>query len=113
MEQWISVESANFTPHAMKFIYHHTFKRPQEAAVLEAAGHGLETCFGVLEARLAKSPYLAGDQLSLADVCYMPYLEYAMGTPVKEMLAKYPHVAAWWSKISERPTWLKVANRRA
>src|ERR1019366_3225074 len=30
MEQWISVETSNFTPHVMKFIYHHVFQRPQE-----------------------------------------------------------------------------------
>jgi glutathione S-transferase len=113
MEQWMSIETSNFTPHAMKFIYHYAFKRPQDAAVLETAGKALETAFGVLEARLATSPYLAGDMFSLADVCFMPYLEYAMASPVKEMLTKYPHVSAWWSKISERPTWLKVANRAA
>src|SRR5687767_6863022 len=29
MEQWISIETSEFTPHAMKFIYEHVFKRPQ------------------------------------------------------------------------------------
>jgi len=79
--------------------------------VLEAAGKGLESARGVMEARLAKVPYLAGDGLTLADVCFMPYLEYTMGSPVKEQLAKYPHVSAWWNKISERPTWQKTAGR--
>ena len=41
----------------------------------------------------------------------MPYIEYAMGTPAKELFAKSPHVMAWWSKVSERPTWLKTAGR--
>jgi glutathione S-transferase len=111
MEEWISVETSNFTPHAMKFIYHHTFGRAQDAAVLESAGKGLETALGVMEARLAKSPFLAGAELTLADVCFMPYIEYAMGTPVKETFAKFPHVSAWWNKVSERPTWQKTAGR--
>src|SRR5690606_28531322 len=44
MEQWLSIEASNFTPHAMKFIFHHIFKRPQEEAALEAARTGLEHC---------------------------------------------------------------------
>jgi glutathione S-transferase len=111
MEQWISVETSNFTPHAMKFIYHHVFQRAQEPAVLEAAGKGLETALGVLEIGLTKSPFLAGAQLSLADVCFMPYVEYAMMTPVKATFAKYPHVSAWWTKASERPAWQKAIGK--
>jgi glutathione S-transferase len=29
MEQWMSVETSNFAPHAMKFVYHSVFKREQ------------------------------------------------------------------------------------
>lgn len=111
MEQWISVETSNFTPHVMKFIYHHIFQRAQDAAVLEAAAKGLETTLGVMEKQLAKTPYLAGETFTLADIGFMPYIGYAMGTPAKEHFAKFPHVMAWWNKVSERPTWLKVSGR--
>jgi glutathione S-transferase len=111
MEQWISVESANFTPHAMKFVYEHVFHRPQPPAVLEAATKGLETALGVLDAQLVKTPFLAGKDLTLADVCFMPYFEYVMGTPAKDIITKYPHVLAWWNKVSERPTWRIAAGR--
>jgi glutathione S-transferase len=112
MEQWISVETSNFTPHAMKFIYHDVFKRTQEPAVLEAAAKGLETALGILDAALAKTPFLAGAEFSLGDVCYMPYIEYAMLTAAKGSFAKFPHVSAWWNKIGERPTW-KTATGKA
>lgn len=105
VEQWISVETSEFSPHAMKFIYEHVFKRPQEPAVLEAATKALTTTLGVMDARLAKSPYLAGETFTLADVCYMPYLGYLMGTPAKSLIEPHKNVVAWWNKISERPTW--------
>ena len=111
MEQWISVETSNFTPHAMKFIYQHTFKSPQEAAVLEAAGKSLENTLGILDAHLARSPFFVGDQFSIADIGFMPYVEYLMASPVKETLGKFPHVTAWWNKVSERPSWRKAAGR--
>jgi glutathione S-transferase len=111
MEQWISIETSEFTPNAMKFIYEHVFKRAQEAAVLEAANKGLMTATAVMDKELATKPFLAGADFSLADVCFMPYVEYVMMTPVKELFAKYPHVMTWWKSVSERPTWQKTIGK--
>ena len=109
MEQWISVETSNFTPHVMKFIYHHVFQRAQEPAVLEAAGKSLDVVLGVMDG-LAKTPMLVGTEFTLADVVFMPYVEYAMGTPPRRF-AKHSHVSAWWNRVSERPTWHKTVGR--
>jgi glutathione S-transferase len=111
MEQWISVETSEFTPHAMKFIYQHVFQRPQEPGVIEAAAKGLEATCAVLDKQLGQTPYLAGAEFSIADICYMPYIEYAIGTPAKEILAKFPHVMTWWNRVSERPAWRKAAGK--
>jgi len=111
MEQFISIETSEFSGHAMKFVYEYTFKRPQEPAVLEAAGKALDTTCAVLDAQLAKTPYLAGAEFSIADICYMPYVEYTMGSPAREIYAKYPHFMAWWSKVSSRPTWQKAIGK--
>jgi glutathione S-transferase len=109
MEQWLSVETSNFTPHAMKFIYNDIFKRPQEPAVLEAANAGLEHCLKVVSETLNGSTYLVGDQFTLADIGFMPYVEYLMSIPASETLKKYPAFIAWWGRVSERPSW-KVAT---
>jgi glutathione S-transferase len=111
MEEWMSIETSNFTPHAMKFIYHHVMGRAQDAAVLSAAEVSLNTALAVMEKQLTASTYLVGSEFSLADICFLPYFEYLMMTPIKETLAKYPHVTAWWNRCSERPTWKKAAGR--
>jgi glutathione S-transferase len=111
MEQWISIETSNFSGHAMKFIFHDVFKRPQEQAVLDIASQGIERAFAVMNARLANIPYFAGEQFSLADIVFMPYLEFGMNTPMKQMLAKAPHVTEWWNRVRDRGTWQKVAGR--
>jgi glutathione S-transferase len=111
MEQWISIEASNLSPHAMKFIYHHVFKRPQDEAVLAAAGKSFDVALGAMEKRLAASPFLAGADLTLADIVFMPYFDYVMSTPVKGAITKFPQVTAWWNKVSERPTWKKVVGR--
>jgi glutathione S-transferase len=110
-EQWISIESANFSGHAMKFVYQYVFKRDVDAKVLEAAGQALDKTLGIMDAQLAKHPYIAGSTFTLADICYMPYLEYVMATPAKDSVAKHPNVSAWWAKLSDRPSWRKVTGR--
>jgi len=111
MEQWISIETSEFTPNAMKFVYKHVFQRPVEDSAIEAASKGLETALVIMDKQLGQTPYLVGKDLTLADVCFMPYLEYAMNTPAKDIIAKHPNVTAWWARISERPTWKKVAGK--
>jgi len=111
MEQWISIETSEFSGHAMKFVYEHVFKRPQEPAVLEAAGKALDLTCSVMDRQLAQTPFVAGAELSIADIGFMPYIEYAIGTPAKEIFAKHPHVMTWWNRVSERPTWRKVTAK--
>ncbi|MDB4997070.1 MAG: putative glutathione S-transferase-like protein [Myxococcaceae bacterium] len=111
VEQWLSVESANFTPHAMKFVYHHIMKREQDATVLETAATGLGRALDVMESQLATTTFIAGEDLSIADIAFMPYLEYVWATPAKEQITAHPRVTAWWNRISERPTWRTIAGR--
>lgn len=111
MEQWISIETSNFTPHAMKFIFHTVFQRPQDEATLANAGERLGVALDIMDAHLAKQPYFAGAAFSLADISFMPYFEYVAMTPAKDQLLKGSHVAAWWSRVSERPSWRKVVGR--
>ncbi len=113
MEQWISVETSNFTPAAMKFVYHHTFRREQTPQVLETAAQQLHVALSIMDHQLASQLFLAADSVTLADICFMPYIEYAIASTAKEVFAAYPRVMAWWNQISERPTWRKVAGHAA
>ena len=110
MEQWISIETSNFSGPAMKFIFQHVFQRPQSDEVLTAAGKSLDVALDVMDARLAVSAYFAGGEFTLADICFMPYVGYLMGTPLKEVLARRGRVDAWWNRVSERPSWQKIAK---
>lgn len=110
MEQWISIEMSYFTPHAMTFIYHHIFKATQSQAALDAAKTSLESCLKVMNDHLAKSTMFVGNDFTVADICFMPYVGYCLATPAKEILSKYPHVMSWWNRVSERPSWRKATG---
>lgn len=111
MEQWISIETSNFTPSAMTFIYHHMFHRAQDAAVLENAAAKLTATLTIMDAHLAKHPYFAGAEFSVADISFMPYVDYVLATPAKELITKWPNVSAWWARVSDRASWHKATGK--
>lgn len=112
MEQWISVEVENFTPNAMKFVYHTVFQRPQTEETLAKAAEGLDLACKALDKNLAGKTYLVNEQFTIADICYAPYIEYAMANPTaKELFGKHANVMSWWNRVAERPSWRKTAGR--
>jgi glutathione S-transferase len=111
MHQWASVETSYFSGQSMKPIFHHVFKRPQDDAAMATAARELDLVLDVADTHLAKSPYFAGEQFSLADIFYLPYVEYLMLTPIKDAIAKRASFSSWWSRCSERASWRKTAGR--
>jgi glutathione S-transferase len=111
MEQWISIETSNYSAHAMKFIYQYVFQREQSPEVLKTAGAGLDLAYRTMDRTLATRPYLAGDTFSIADICFMPYLQYLSVSPAGGKLTEHSHVAGWWERVSAREAWGKSIGR--
>lgn len=109
VDQWMSIETANFSGHAMKFIYHYLLKVPYEPQILEHASSALDKTLSVLDAHLSQRAFIAGNAFTLADICFMPYFEYAMLTPARTMIERRSEVVRWWNAVRERPSWLKAA----
>ena len=53
--------------------------------------------------------FLAGNQLSLADLYLVPILFYFRMTPEKELLAPHKRLEAWWQMMAERPSTVATA----
>jgi glutathione S-transferase len=115
MEQWISVETSNFTPHAMKLIYQLFFNKMQgkepNQAIVEEGRKALSATLDILEAHLASSPFIVGDQFTLADIGFLPYIEYLFAAGEGAHFTSRPNAAAWWTRCSERPSWKKATGK--
>jgi glutathione S-transferase len=115
VEQWISVESANFTPHAMKILYQLFFGpmrgQTPDAKVIEAARTTLGHTLSIMETQLVKTEYLAGSTFTLADLVYLPYIEYLFACGQGDLITGHPLVGAWWSRCSARPSWLTATGK--
>jgi len=113
-EQAASIESANFDPIASGIAKEKVFKPrwggvTDEKHVEELVGQ-LEGKLDGYEIILSKQKYLAGDNLTVADLFHLPY-----GSMVFEQLGygnldKRPNVKRWWNDISSRAAWQAVKN---
>lgn len=109
VEQWVSIETSNFTPPAMKIIWSAFFGplmgKPVDDEAVEAGRKGVAACVAVMERQLAKHPYIAGESFSIADIGFMPYIEYLFAAKHGDLIESSPNTAAWWQRISSRPSW--------
>lgn len=115
MEQWISIESSNFTPAAMKIIFQLVFGKFRGAepnmAIVEEGRIGVRKAVAVMERQLAERDYLLGDSFSLADIFFMPYIDYLGMAGEQGLVTDSPRVGAWWSRISGRASWLRATGK--
>ena len=58
---------------------------------------------GDMEKALAQGPWLAGEDFSLADIGYAPYLTRLEQLQLQSMWDKQPHLAGWYERIKTRP----------
>jgi glutathione S-transferase len=114
MEQWLSVEQSYFTPHCMAIVREMMFK-PMWGGTpdMDRVSKGRDETARVLDVvdrALMRQAHLAGDTFSLADISWLPYLQYLSATPHGSLITERPHVKSWWQRISTRPSWKRVAG---
>jgi glutathione S-transferase len=76
-----------------------------DEAAIAAALPQAEVSLKALEQLIGDNRYLAGDQLSLADLLLAPIYDYLAQTPEGEkLLEAAPKLRRWWDELRERPT---------
>lgn len=63
----------------------------------------LQSALKIMETQLGETPYLTGDDLTIADIACCGYLFYP--EPFGFNRADYPHIDAWLSRIEDTPGW--------
>lgn len=89
-------------------IYVETVSKPKQGkamsqALVDAAIPLADTCLETLARLQGKSPWLAGDRLSLADLHAAPIFAYFVKAPIAlPMLERHPRLVDWWQRIGTR-----------
>ncbi|TFK27958.1 glutathione S-transferase [Coprinopsis marcescibilis] len=112
-EQAASVEGSNFDPYASGIVYEKIFKgfhgQQTNEETVKAHTEKLEAKLAVYDSILANQKYLAGDELTLADLFHLPYgaLLPASGN---NSIDKFPNVKRWWDDLTSQPSWKAIAG---
>jgi glutathione S-transferase len=80
---------------------------PDQTRVAQAEAD-LDTVLAVYDNILATKEYLAGDELTLADLFHLPNGSALKAFGYRELFAKYPNVDKWFAGLQERETWIKA-----
>ncbi|KZT29998.1 glutathione S-transferase [Neolentinus lepideus HHB14362 ss-1] len=115
-EQAASIELTNFDPFASGIAAEKVFKPRRgvqtDPARVQEYATALEGKLDAYEKILAIQKYLAGDEITLADLFHLTY--GAMLAPCGFSFledGKRPNVARWWKDITDRPSWQAVKDQ--
>ncbi|KAN0132159.1 glutathione S-transferase-like protein [Lactarius tabidus] len=113
-EQAASVEYGQFGPVAELISYEKLFKalsgkQTNEVLFTELIAR-LEIKLDGYEAILSKQKYLAGDEVTLADLFHLPSGSLVFDRLKLGNLDKRPHVKRWWDELCARPSWQAVKD---
>ena len=106
--EWLMWQMGGFGP--MLGQAHHFIKYAKEKNPygIERYGNEANRLYGVLDRRLAGRDFIVGDDLSIADIAILPWSKTYQDQHVD--LADYPNVAAWRSRLYDRPAFQKGAS---
>jgi glutathione S-transferase len=109
-EQWISLVNTTMDGtlirnYLFQYIFPKTADGKPDRKAIEAVTPAVRAQIQLLDKAVAKTGYLAGDQLTLADLNLMPILYYIRQFPEgAEALAGAKHLCAYYERNAARPS---------
>jgi glutathione S-transferase len=106
--QWMFFEQYSHEPYVAttRFIVRYLGNPPERQAELEQKRKAGYRALGVMETALEKSPFLAGDRFTLADICLFAYTHVADEGGFT--LERHPAVRAWLERVRARPRFVPM-----
>lgn len=108
MTQWMSAVVDSVYPTLMRdYLMHYAMAELRgtepNRAQIDAGVPYLDGVFTVLDRAVTDTPYLAGDDPSLADLFLFPIIDYMPDAPeAAAMLGDYPKLMGWHARLAER-----------
>ena len=113
--QLMSIVDNYAYPQLVWGIYVERVSKPSRGLVpdegrIAAAVPKARTCLKAVSDLMGDSQWLAGQQLSLADLYLAPMLGYFQMAPEgRNMIEQHDNLAAWWVRIAARPSVISTA----
>jgi glutathione S-transferase len=107
-DQWTDWTASHFGPAWINLFWRAERTRPQfrDKSEIAKALAAANTQFAILDAALAKSPFLAGEHLSYGDIA--AGVSLYRWTSMDVARAPHPNVDAWHERLKARPAFVKA-----
>ncbi|KAJ7759350.1 glutathione S-transferase [Mycena maculata] len=113
-EQAASIEYSNFDPFCSKAVAEMVFKpmrgMASDKAVFDTLVETLSAKLDAYEVILGKQKYLAGNEVTLADLFHLPYGSMLARAGSDLMTTKGPNVTRWFNELCQRNSWVTVKD---
>jgi glutathione S-transferase len=103
-DRWMDWQTTTLQP-AMGAAFLHLVRLPpekRESGAVEPSRSRTEDCVAIMDAVLAKRPFIAGDALTIGDIALGPAIHRWLNLPL-DHLAR-PNVERWYGEMMRRPS---------
>ncbi len=108
VERWMDWQLGAVNPFYMAVFLETKKPAEERGAVLEQAGGNLGQQLAILDADMGARAWIAGQSLSLADICLGPIVHRCLGFPVA--LPALENLRRWHGQIAERPAFQRAVD---
>jgi glutathione S-transferase len=102
--RWLLWDNHKLTSYTATYRFLRTFVARPEPAVVAEFGKRAEAAWRVLDAHLARQPYVVGERLTIADLSICGYLFFDDELGVNGW-SDHPHLRAWLDRLRALPRW--------
>ena len=99
--QWLMFQMASVGPMLGQTHHFRIYANEKIPYAIDRYTNETKRLYGVMDKRLASSPYLGGRAYSIADMAVYPWLRSWQNQGID--WADYPHLKAWYDKVEARP----------
>ncbi|MGD1879972.1 MAG: glutathione S-transferase family protein [Kiloniellaceae bacterium] len=108
VERWMDWQLASLNEPYLT-IFKESKKAPEErAANFAESAKALDAQLQILDGALGETDWLAGPEMTLADICLGPIVDRCLNFPIE--LSALPKVRAWRDGYAERPAYKKAVG---
>ena len=101
--QWLFFQCANIGPMFGQCGHFRGYADEQVPYAIDRYSGEAKRLYGLVDRELAKKPWLAGDEYSVADMATYPWMDDRQRELHGIDISQFPHVGAWIKKMEARP----------